>query len=413
MNKYLIKMGAEVLTVNNKEIMYDIFNSHIRSIDSKNTFSYVIKIKLNNKYLTYITNSLEDEEAIYNELTTNSKLIESTEESMFASIPIDKLRTDSYVSIKDKVLSLLIDISKVKDTNELIKYINFTYVSSVNMYSIENKEVELKDFNNTDIIYLDMSMQKDDIIVSEFETIYLSNDNFNNLRSIIDEIILKSTDRLNSKVTSISSKNVLLTNDVVGDIMSCFINMFHAKQIKDSMSLLTDKLDKKVFSSKITIIEDPFSKGVIAPRLFDSEGNKKTKQTIVNKGVFVKKFNDSKTAKYYNELPTGNNNLYRNIYIEPGNNNLEEGFNQGYIITNVQGTHSGINKVSGDISVQARGYVVKDNIKIPVENMILTTNILELLNNVVEVGNDLKIVSLSITMPSLLLSNISVVVDKN
>ena len=65
--------------------------------------------------------------------------------------------------------------------------------------------------------------------------------------------------------------------------------------------------------------------------------------------------------------------------------------NNGVIIDDVEGLHAGINHITGDISLQAKGKMVKDGKIVKSLNMIiLSTNINELLNNVIEVGSDLE-----------------------
>jgi len=63
----------------------------------------------------------------------------------------------------------------------------------------------------------------------------------------------------------------------------------------------------------------------------------------------------------------------------------------GIFITEVQGLHSGANAVSGDFSLAAKGFEIKNGKKIkPVEQITIAGNFYKLLEDITEVGNDLK-----------------------
>ena len=100
------------------------------------------------------------------------------------------------------------------------------------------------------------------------------------------------------------------------------------------------------------------------------------------------------------------------MYIKPGKKTFDElllNMHDGIIIDEVYGTHAGINQKTGTISLQAEGFTVKNGkIDKPLNMIILSTDIKELLNNVIEIGNDLKFFDEQMGMPSLLIDNITV-----
>ena len=100
------------------------------------------------------------------------------------------------------------------------------------------------------------------------------------------------------------------------------------------------------------------------------------------------------------------------MYVKCGNKSFDElvkDLDNGIIIDEAVGFHSGVDKKTGNISVQAEGLYVKSGKIIKGLNMIiLQTNIFEVFSNVLEVGNDLSKDNLNISAPSLLLENITI-----
>jgi PmbA protein len=84
----------------------------------------------------------------------------------------------------------------------------------------------------------------------------------------------------------------------------------------------------------------------------------------------------------------------------------------GVIITEMAGLHSGVNPVSGDFSVSADGYLVENGkIVKPVEQITVAGNFFELLKNIETVGADLRFHPMGgggIGMPSVLVSALSI-----
>lgn len=83
-----------------------------------------------------------------------------------------------------------------------------------------------------------------------------------------------------------------------------------------------------------------------------------------------------------------------NLYIENGGASLDDLFaqmNDGLYIVEVQGVHSGTNKVSGDFSLAAHGFWVENGaIARPVHQITISANYFDLLKEVKALGNDME-----------------------
>ena len=143
--------------------------------------------------------------------------------------------------------------------------------------------------------------------------------------------------------------------------------MVSAANIREKTSCLEKKINTKVFSEKLTIIEDPRDKKYPGYRLFDDEGTETYKKNIVKNGIIETSISNIKEAKINKSISTGN--AYsgigtRNMYIVPGEKTLEEllqELDNGIYITDYMGASgTSISTVTGNISLQIFGFKIED-----------------------------------------------------
>ena len=83
-----------------------------------------------------------------------------------------------------------------------------------------------------------------------------------------------------------------------------------------------------------------------------------------------------------------------NFFLKPGTDDLETlmgKMGNGLVITELIGLHSGANGISGDFSLLAKGFSVKEGKKgEPVEQITIAGNFYQLLKNLRAIGSDLK-----------------------
>ena len=94
-----------------------------------------------------------------------------------------------------------------------------------------------------------------------------------------------------------------------------------------------------------------------------------------------------------------------NFYIKPGERDLEEllgGIEEGVLITDLAGLHAGANPVTGDFSAQASGFLIKNGkIDRPVTLIVVSGNFVETMNQIEEIGSDLKFNVRGVGAPSI------------
>ena len=389
-----------------------VLNSNLENFYISNTTRHNIKAIKDSKCIFFVTEDLSDPDYIINELNKTFLLSDNDNLNRLSNNSYENrnkvFNKPDFKKVKEDLLSLY----ALKKDYSFIKNIEASYSYNSMNIDIKNKNNYMTDNTYSNYIYVSISGEKNNIVKSDYISIYTNNYDFN----IVKEKVIKLLKYLESKFTetSISTNkyNVLLNNNVVKDILNTFISSFRTRKIDMKLSFLTDKLNQKVFSDKISIIEEPVNTKFVTTRYFDDEGTLTYNKEYVSKGVFVKTYNNLEYALKNKEELTGNSYGVRNFHIKEGNKTYDElikTMQNGIIINRIEGMHSGINTRSGDISLQATGLLVENGVVTkPLSMIILQSNIIEILNNVIEVGNDLEEFNSIIASPSLLLHDVTI-----
>ena len=240
-----------------------------------------------------------------------------------------------------------------------------------------------------------------------------------------DAFVAKLVEEVSSSLGAKSMKSktipVILRNDVMSTILGCFAGLFYGDMIAKGISPLTGKEGQQIMSENITIIDDPRSQDALELNNYDDEGHPTYTKAVVEKGVFETVLHNNKSALKMNTESTGNG--FRsgggatdvsatNLYIVPDQEDLEgleKTMKDGIVITSLAGMHAGIDFVTTNFSLQAKGYLVKDGKKDrPVTLITIAGNFLDLMNHVHAVGSDLDWSYRSVAAPSVLFDGIAV-----
>lgn len=244
-----------------------------------------------------------------------------------------------------------------------------------------------------------------------------------------DEIANEAAEEALSYVGEISipSKRypVMFRHDAAASLLGTFVSVFSAEVAQKGRSLLEGKVGESIAADIVSIIDDPFHEEGMDTRNFDGEGVASKVCHVINQGVLQTLLHNRKTAAKDGVETTGHayKTSYKgtltvaqsNFYIAPGEREQDEivrSLDEAVMITKLAGLHSGANAVSGDFSLAANGFYVKDGKKTsPVKQMTIAGNFFDLLKNIEEIGSDLYFSTSGIGSPSILVKGLSVTVD--
>lgn len=243
-----------------------------------------------------------------------------------------------------------------------------------------------------------------------------------NPKKIAEDGINEAVSRIGGKSIPSGKYKIIINNEAMVSIISTFAGVFSGDAAQKGLSLLKDKEGKVIASEKVTLLDDPHLIDGLASVSFDDEGVATKKKDIIHKGKLVTLLHNLKTSYKGNTKSTGNGfkGSYAspvgvsptNFYIQKGDksfNELLEEVGEGVLITEFAGLHSGANSITGDFSLAAKGFYIKDGKKdFPVEQITVAGNFFDLLKNIIEVGTDLKFPMSSVGSPSVRVEGLSI-----
>lgn len=420
MYKELIKQAQNqnfqnmsIMEITTEELNIQTLNDKLEKFDNSIITKYIVSANYQNKKVRLYTEYLDNN--ILDELKTQAEYLDITTEK--TNLNLETIQDNSNYKIDDPtpITTSLLNLNNLKKEHPLLKEISAYYTEKIIKRKIITVDNTLTD-NKKEITLLLEIMVKDGEKIS---TSYYNQNSINNMNIKIEplcqEAIQNAIDKLNYKEIENGTYKVILTSKVMGDILNKFINIFSKDSIDEGTSMLAGKLNSQVFSKKITIIEDPSNPSLFGKRLFDDSGTKTYYKQIVTNGIFKQPLYNTKTALKDNVKNTGNDYgeiSARNMYIKPGSKPLNELINsveKGILIDSVKGLHAGINPISGDISLQSEGYYIENGKKkYATKLFVLSTNIKELLNNVIDLSNNLEFYLRTTASPDMLIENIKI-----
>ncbi len=189
-------------------------------------------------------------------------------------------------------------------------------------------------------------------------------------------------------------------------------------------SFLADKLGERVGSEILNVVDDGTLKGGFGTAPFDDEGVRMTRKTIVEKGILKCFLHNCYTASRMSTTLTGNANRasFRdgigvaptNLFLSQGDLTLEELHKEadnGLEVTELQGVHVGLNPVTGEISLGARGRLIRNGKPDRgVREVTIAGKMEDFLRGFTAAGNDLRFIPIlgGIGAPSILIKDIVV-----
>ena len=194
--------------------------------------------------------------------------------------------------------------------------------------------------------------------------------------------------RLGAKTIKTRVCPVLFSPEMTSSLISSFLSAINGSSIYKKSSFLIDKIDKKIFPDFVNIQEDPSLSNGSATRPYDSEGVLTQKKDIIKDGILKTYLLDTYAARKLKSKCTGNGVL-TNILVssKKPEANLLQNMTDGLYITDMMG--SGANSLTGDYSRGAFGYLIKNGeIQYPVTEITVASNLLQMFENIVSLGDD-------------------------
>ena len=217
----------------------------------------------------------------------------------------------------------------------------------------------------------------------------------------------RTLDLLGGKKIKTETLPIIIENRNVPRVFYGFLVGMYGRNIQQKRSFLADQKGNKIASEHLTIIDDPFIKGGLGSRLYDSDGFATKKRTMIDKGVLKDFYIDWYYGRKLGWEPT--TGRPSNLVIPPGKRSVKDimkDLGRGILITGFIGGNS--NSTTGDASIGIIGKLFENGKPVQtVVEMNIADNHLKFWHKLSEVANDPWIYS-SWRTPSLVFKDVVV-----
>ncbi|MFH0993555.1 MAG: TldD/PmbA family protein [bacterium] len=401
------------------ELSIEVFAGELDKYEIAATSSMTIRGVYNGKMGTYVTEVMEDSliETIVDTIIEAAKVIDSPDDAIIYAGDKEYAKLVGLYNPDLKNMDVAEKITKVKeldkkfhDADPKVAIVETTYSETTKKVLLQNTQgLKLEDIVNSAYIGGQVIVKDETDQRTAFD-IMISNDfkDFN-LDKLAKDVVATGVKALGAKPIPSGSYEIIFRADALATLLSAFQSIFSAESVQKGVSLMKGRLGTLVGSPLFTLVDDPFQKKSSRSRSFDDEGVATKYKALIDKGELKTYLHNLITAKKDGVTSTGNgfggSIAPLNLKLLPGESKYEDMIKtvkSGLLVTDVQGAHAGANPVSGDFSLQALGFVVKDGvIGAPVALVTVAGNFITMMKDVVAVADDLKTSYYSITCPSI------------
>ena len=204
--------------------------------------------------------------------------------------------------------------------------------------------------------------------------------------------------------TKPASKRLTIVLDpfVTAQFLGVMSSTLDGESVVKGRSLFRDRLGEPVASELVTLVDDPTNPDAYTATEVDGEGLAARRNVLIESGTLRQFVHNSYSARRAGARSTGNATRggfagtpgvgCLAIQLLPGTRSQAEllaDVDDGLLVQEVSGLHSGVNPISGDFSTGASGMLIHDGqVGAPVRELTIASTLQRMLLDVVEIGND-------------------------
>lgn len=425
----------EVYFLSNLNYSIKVYQNKIDNFTNNQNQGISFRGKINGKMGYSYSESFEEDDIdfLIGQVLENASCIETIDEQFIFSEKENYKEITTYSPLLNNI-----DIENVKEflfsmekyalsLDERVKKVNFCSFSLGESEKIIKNSSGLSLSSKENICYTYLSVVAQDKEIIKTGSDFMIGQDFSKFdykkiaKTAVDEVISK----FNITCEKIDPKICIIENLTFSSLLGAMSNIFSADAVQKNISKLKGKLNTKVASDIFTLIDNPHLENGFGNSAFDDEGVPTMYKEIIENGNLKTYLYNLKTANKDGVKSTGNamKGSYKgtigtsafNLYVKPREKSFEElisNIEEGVLITDFAGLHSGLNSISGDFSLAGEGFVIKNGkVDKALNQITIAGNFFELLENIEDIGNDLKFSLSSVGSPSIKVSGLKIVVD--
>lgn len=197
---------------------------------------------------------------------------------------------------------------------------------------------------------------------------------------------------------------VVLTPWVTAQFLGILGSTLSGEAVLKGRSLFADRLGDEVASPNITLLDDPTRLEAFTATAVDAEGLATRRNVLIGDGRVKQFLHNAYTARRSGTVSTGSavRSGFKStpgvgsmsLQLVPGTKSQESmiaGMDNGLLVQEVSGLHSGVNTVSGDFSTGAEGLMIRNGaLAEPVRELTIASTIQKMLRDITAVGADVE-----------------------
>ncbi len=213
---------------------------------------------------------------------------------------------------------------------------------------------------------------------------------------------------------------VVLEPRFAATVLGIVASMLSGERVVKGRTPFGDRLGSPVAAPTLTMFDEPTDPRSLGASAIDGEGLACRRVPLVSAGVLDGFLHDSRSARGLGVVSTGSalrsvrgtpSPGFRSLNVAPGEGSLESligGIDDGLLVCSLQGLHSGVNAVSGDLSVGVEGVRIRNGeLADPIREATLAGAIPRMLLDIVSVGADLERQPSGAFVPSVVLDGLA------
>ena len=409
--------ALQVTEFKSESVEIKVVNDNLKKSVFSDKNSYEVKAKINGKYVKINTEQLTPN--LYEILKQQSEIIESDYKDNYIEnekkLEFRNNNTNT-INIAEKIKTM-IGLNQLRKTHDSISSITSEYEWNCSEKRIVNTNgVDLLSAKENCAFYVSVVAKNEKDTVTFNDIVYTTSDDDINMNQTCQNVIENAEKFLIKERIKTGVYNVVFSSRFMSNLLESIMEILSQENVRKKLSYLEGKEQKEIANKIVSIVEDPRNEKFPGYAYFDDEGTETYKKLIIKDGVLQTFLYNNQEAEIKKIKSTGNGYgkiSARNLYLIPGDKTEEElikKLNNGLYITNYMSSgRVFLNAIDGKISAPIFGFIVKEGkITNAFETCILSTNIIDLLRNIKEIGNNLEFKTEISGSPSVLAEKMSI-----
>ncbi|HLN15132.1 MAG TPA: TldD/PmbA family protein [Acidimicrobiales bacterium] len=219
-----------------------------------------------------------------------------------------------------------------------------------------------------------------------------------------DDSVTRAVRMLGATKAASGRCTVVFDPRVVSTLLAVLSMALSGEAVVKGRSFFAGRIGETVASPDVTLVDDPTDARSFTAAAFDGEGLACRRNVLVDGGVLRRFLYDTVSARRAGTVSTGSavrggfagtpGAGCRALVLQPGQ--LDQArilgaVGEGLYVQSVTGVHTGVNAISGDLSVGAEGLMLRGGeLTEPVREVTVASTLQRLLQSIVHIGSDLE-----------------------